>query len=529
MDQMTLADAARTVFLVIAPLIAGGALAKLGEELADTAKATLTQAWQAVEARLTRTLSAAEKTELARVAEAVEGRLAAQPKAARALDYFRVDPEDSDGQRIVESQIVEVFKPAPEELIALAKAIVAMQPVPPPVAGARSVTASGHAQIGNVIQGDITGDLSLGPVDFSRNKRIASPGVSIPGARPASSAQSAGAPAAHHTALPSTLSADGVHFTYGHALLIGVGTYQDARLSVGGGTTANDVRALDALLRDPQRAAFPAHQVQLLVDAKATRNTILDNLEALANRLAGAPDATALIFFAGHGEVVGTSYGLLPYDADLSNLAETTLTAELFHRRIAKIRAVARRLVVVLNCCHAGGVGDAVLDGATGLLSGTAPPPEFYRPLAVGSGQVVISSSRPSQKSGARSSKHPTQTTFGAHLLDALQGSAPGDGAGIGVFELFTYLRAHVPGDAATIAYRGLPLTQEPLFYASQLDDNIAVALRPAGALGALGIDTALITRLIDLELRLEAEPGAASAALVAERDALLTRIEAVG
>lgn len=526
MEPLTLAEAARTVFLTIAPLIAGGALAKIGEDISDTAKDALDRTWQALEEWFKRPLQATEKAELIRTAQVVEERLATQPKAARALDYFREDPDDADAQKIIVDRIVDVFQPTPEQLIALAQAVSALQQ-PAAQPGARTVNISGKAQVGNVLQGDITGDVSLGPVDFSRNKRIASPDLRPGGAPVSPSAQprADSSPITRHAPLPTTLSTDGVHFTYGHALLIGVGAYQDPRLTVGGGTTANDARALGTLLRNPQRAAYPDDQVRVLVDAKATRAMILDALEALAHQVAGTPDATALIFFAGHGERIGASYGLLPYDTDLTNLTATAITAELFHRRIEKIRAAAKRLVVVLNCCHAGGVGDDVLEGTEDTLSGAAPPPEFYRPLALGSGQIVISSSRSQQKSGARSRLHPTHTTFGAHLLNALQGGAPGDSAGIGVFELFTYLRTHVPADAAGITYRNAPLMQEPLFYASQLDDNLAVALRPAGSSSTLGTDPDLIARFVALEVQFETAPESATPALLAERDALLARL----
>jgi hypothetical protein len=40
-----------------------------------------------------------------------------------------------------------------------------------------------------------------------------------------------------------------------------------------------------------------------------------------------------------------------------------------------------------------------------------------------------------------------------ADLLAALQGRAPGQDSGIGVFEIFSYLRLHIPPDAATITY----------------------------------------------------------------------------
>lgn len=380
-------------------------------------------------------------------------------------------------------------------------------------------TATVSGQVAHLLQSDITGNVSPGPVDFSQHRRVASPGA---GPAPVTDHAS---PVTRHATLPATLSADGVHFSYGHALLVGVADYADPRLKVAGGTTANDARALGTLLRDPQLAAYPTNQVRVLVDARATRANILDELEALAHRAAGG---TALIFFAGHGEPVGDSYGLLPYDADRANLAATSLTAELFHHRIAKIRERVKRLVVVLNCCHAGGVGDEVLSATVGGPSGAAPPPEFYRPLAIGSGQVVISSSRPGQKSGAHSQTSPQHTIFGAHLIAALRGQAPGQGAGVGVFELFASLRAHVPAEARSIRYQGAPLVQEPLFYASQLDDNIAVALRPGWQGGTLDAELERqVRRLAELELQLELAGEAAP--LRAEHAALLAQIATAG
>jgi hypothetical protein len=70
---------------------------------------------------------------------------------------------------------------------------------------------------------------------------------------------------------------------------------------------------------------------------------------------------------------------------------------------------------------------------------------------------------------------------------------------------------------------------QEPLFYASQLDDNIAVALRPPGAGGTLGAATPALARLIALELQLEAQGAAMSPALITARDALLDQLARLG
>lgn len=494
MDPSSLAEAAKLVFLAVAPLIAGGSLAKIGEDITDAAKETLTNAWAAVEQRFTRSA-----------------------EATTAVQLYKANPQNGLYQQVVEAQIVDVYKDAPDELLALAKAIAALQPAGSPTQGARTVNTRDNARIGVLNQGDIAGDAHFGSVDLSQK--------TVAVGRAAASA-SAPAPAAPRQRMDDlTLSADGVHFSFGHALIIGVGSYADARLRVPGGTTANDARALAALLRDPQLAAYLNAQVNVLLDAKASRTNILDALEDLANRAHGG---TALIFFAGHGEPVGDSYALLPYDADLKDLAGTAITAEVFHQRVAKVRANAQRLVVLLNCCHAGGVGDAVLDAGAEPLSGSAPPADFYRPLAVGSGQAVISSSRPTQKSGAGSKANPQHTPFGAQLLDALRGKAPGAGAGVGIFELFAHLRTQVPADARHIWYQGSPLVQEPLFYASQLDDNLAVALRPGWQGGTLGDDTLrLAMRLAELELA--AEAGDLTPAQIAERDTLLTRIAGGG
>src|SRR5437870_3506415 len=89
-------------------------------------------------------------------------------------------------------------------------------------------------------------------------------------------------------------------FAAGHALLIGIGQYQfEPHLTVH--ATSADARALDAVLRNPQYCGYPPDQVQLLVDATASRDGILTALSELAQRM--SEDATATIFYSGHGIV----------------------------------------------------------------------------------------------------------------------------------------------------------------------------------------------------------------------------------
>jgi hypothetical protein len=161
---------------------------------------------------------------------------------------------------------------------------------------------------------------------------------------------------------------------------------------------------------------------------------------------------------------------------------------------------------------------------------GDAPPPAFYQPLVEGSGQIVISSSKPNQKSGARSSTDTTLTVFGAQLLAGLKGGVLGSDPGIGVLDLFSYLCTRVPADAKTITYQGLPLEQRPLLYASEVDQNFAMALRPGGAPAILGVENQRenIRALAQVEIKLAAyaSKAAAPADLVARRDALLEQLE---
>lgn len=318
--------------------------------------------------------------------------------------------------------------------------------------------------------------------------------------------------------LPADLSADGTHFSFGHALIIGIADYADQRLRFPDGTTANDARALAGVLRDPHLAAYPEGQVRLLADAKATRNYVLDAMEELAHVVEGG---TALIYFAGHGMLTDDGYVLLPHDADPDNLLATGITTEVFQRRVAKVRERARRLVVLLNCCQNLDEVDA-----TGQHPLSVPPPSaFYRPLATGGDHVVICSARPDQRAGARSAVNPRHTIFGEHLLLALAGQAPGSGPAIGVFDLFAYLRVAVPADGRSLKRREI-LLQEPLIYTIPPGNNLPVALRPAGA-GEAGGNAAAVRRLVELELRLETADAPASPALLAERDELLATLAA--
>lgn len=148
-------------------------------------------------------------------------------------------------------------------------------------------------------------------------------------------------------------------FSHGYALLIGVGECAYPRWSLP--VTVKDMQVLRAVLTDPTLCGYPddeAH-IRLLHDAGATKQAILDGLAWLAAQAAADPDATAVVYFSGHGwleEATGRYY-LIPHDVEPSDLAGSALAAEAFTATLRKVRA--RRLLVFLDCCHAGGMATA--------------------------------------------------------------------------------------------------------------------------------------------------------------------------
>ena len=103
-------------------------------------------------------------------------------------------------------------------------------------------------------------------------------------------------------------------------------------------------------------------EVRVLQETEASHLAIVRELE----RLAGTPKgSTVLIYFSGHGGHVeeGPNQGdyLLPVDCvypDDDRLAESSISSQVFTTMLNRIAMRADQLVVILDCCHAGGIGE---------------------------------------------------------------------------------------------------------------------------------------------------------------------------
>ncbi|HUW14645.1 MAG TPA: caspase family protein [Anaerolineae bacterium] len=272
---------------------------------------------------------------------------------------------------------------------------------------------------------------------------------------------------------------DGSNF---HALLIGVGDYLHPRF-VDLPATVRDAQALAGILTDPARCGYPPDNVRTITGPDATGANIHAALERLAT--SATPEATAFVYFSGHGGRTlppspdfGRGAGgegwrayLCPREADPDDLPTTAISGAAFSTMLAAIPA--RRLLVMLDACHAAGSATLVRKATDGTPAWKAGLPEsYYEALSRGSGRVVIASSKEDQFSRVRPQGDLSLFTY--HLREALEGQAAvrGDGL-IHVLDVFHHINEAVQANEPE---------QTPILKVDDLDLNFPIAVAPAQA-----------------------------------------------
>jgi hypothetical protein len=269
-------------------------------------------------------------------------------------------------------------------------------------------------------------------------------------------------------------------YSQGHALLIGVANYQ--QISSLPAAILNDVNDVAATLSSPNYCAYAPDNVLTLLDENATRAALLRGLDELAARV--GPDDTACVFFSGHGAVVGSPGNedsvLLTVDSDLAAIENTSISSNELAAALARINA--KRLLVFIDACHAGGaaISKRLTDGE-GHEFKSGYSQNIFEKLAVGSGRALMASCRADEESavfiGARNS------VFTTTLLAGLRGAADKSASGfIKVFDLFNYVSEEVP--------KLIPNSQHPIFKAENLEANFAIALSQGGNKGQYSRET---------------------------------------
>jgi len=146
------------------------------------------------------------------------------------------------------------------------------------------------------------------------------------------------------------------------ALVIGINDYK----LLGSSTRplhgcVNDAEAMAATLRE--QFGFADKDIELLIDARATRQAILDGLDRLVERT--APGDLVVIHYSGHGSKVpdiehdetdGFDETIVPYDSGRDPHPNRDITDDEIFERLRKLSAKTDAITLIFDSCHSGSI-----------------------------------------------------------------------------------------------------------------------------------------------------------------------------
>jgi hypothetical protein len=213
-----------------------------------------------------------------------------------------------------------------------------------------------------------------------------------------------------------------------YLLSVGVSNYKDTNITLT--YPSKDAKDFAEVMSQQKGKLYKDVVVRVRTDAQATRDNIMDDLEWI-QRQATQRDMV-IVFMAGHGmnDTVTGNYYYLPYDANIEAVKRTMIPGSEIHSTLARLTGTR---LLFMDTCHAGNVTGTATRGVPDLR-------QFLQDLKDGGqGLVVITSSRPGQKS----QEHPSWNNgaFTKALVEGLKGKALKDRQG---FITFTALDAYI-------------------------------------------------------------------------------------
>ncbi|MGF1524090.1 MAG: caspase domain-containing protein [Leptolyngbyaceae cyanobacterium] len=265
-------------------------------------------------------------------------------------------------------------------------------------------------------------------------------------------------------------------FEKGHALVIGVGTYQHTpKMNVP--ITVEDAKEVAAVLGDRRYCGYPEQQVTLLHDAEASRQNIEAALDQAATSLTETD--TFLLFYSGHGEYGEDGYYLTTHDTQMDEGKKVVAGSGVHEKTLLeKIQAIkAKRVFLIFNACHAGEISPDSLGGEDEAedTGQSLPDRTAAALLGTGEGRVIITACRETQHSIFM--KKAALTFFAQALSDGLQGRAIQNRQGyISIFDLYEYVYTAVSEEVKR-RFGMLGYAQEPELTIQKGVGVLAVAL----------------------------------------------------
>ena len=197
------------------------------------------------------------------------------------------------------------------------------------------------------------------------------------------------------------------------ALVIGVSKFKNPNLNLR--YAAKDATDFAAFLTS--KGNFSSDHVKVLTDAAATKTRILSELGDKWLPRVAREDDVVVLYFSGHGsasdmDVGGVNY-LVAYDTEPDSLFATGLSMQDLVKTL-KSRVQAQRIIVVLDACHSGAT-----NASKGIVRLNVDPAE----ISAGTGQMVISSSKPDERSWE--AKDGQNGVFTKHLIRTFEALGP--------------------------------------------------------------------------------------------------------
>lgn len=196
------------------------------------------------------------------------------------------------------------------------------------------------------------------------------------------------------------------------ALIIGINKYQHASPLI---HACNDATAVAKTL--VEQFSFPKSNVELLLDAKAKRESILRCFLRYADSATVGADDRILVFFAGHGHTVSGRRGetgfLVPVDGKVDDLATLIRWDEL--TRNADL-VPAKHMLFLMDACY----------GGLALTRTTIPPGSmrFLKDMLQRYARQVLTAGKADEAVSDSGGTRAGHSIFTSHLLDGMEGSA---------------------------------------------------------------------------------------------------------
>lgn len=223
-------------------------------------------------------------------------------------------------------------------------------------------------------------------------------------------------------------------------LAVGVSKHEKPSLSLD--YADRDAEAIDAFYASAAGGAVPPERRKLLRNQEATRRGILKGLQDVAS-LTQESDLL-VVFLALHGVPdSGDRLYFLAHDSDPNDLVGTGLPESELDYVLQRARV--KRILVLVDACHAGGMGSAGVAKKRDLVSSDTNR-LIERLAASREGVALLAAARAAETSREDKQWGGGHGVFTHHVLQGLKGAADRDGDGIvSISELVDHVQRAVP------------------------------------------------------------------------------------